>query len=144
MRHIDFEPCLTDPDVWMRPATKANGLDYYEYVLLYTDDALCISENPESILRNKIGKYFELKEESIGPPKQYLGGHVRKVTTEDGTKAWSFSSAQYVKSAVNNVVSTLEKKGETLPRRSDTPLSSGYRPELDVSPELGHKEMSYY
>ena len=62
--------CPVDPDVWLRSAIKSDGSKYYEYVLLYTDDALAVSENGESILRNEIGKYFELKEASIG----YCGG----------------------------------------------------------------------
>jgi hypothetical protein len=33
-----------------------------------TDDALVISENAEKILRAEVGRYLELKEESIGPP----------------------------------------------------------------------------
>ena len=53
----------------MRPATKSDGSPFYEYVLLYTDDVLVISENGEKVLRREIGCYFELKEESIGPPK---------------------------------------------------------------------------
>ena len=86
MRHLKFEPCLADPDVWMRPAIKADGTEYYEYVLLYVDDALCISESAEDILRHEIGKYFKLKEPSIGPPKLYLGGSVRKVQLDNGVK----------------------------------------------------------
>ena len=39
---------------------------------------------PESILRNELGRYFELKEESIGPPDHYLGGKVRKVQLNNG------------------------------------------------------------
>ena len=39
-----------DPDMWMRPAIKSNGNTYYEYILLYVDDALVVSENAESIL----------------------------------------------------------------------------------------------
>ena len=35
MRHINFESCPADPDVWMRPAMKADGSSYYEYILLY-------------------------------------------------------------------------------------------------------------
>eukprot|EP00980_Cylindrotheca_fusiformis_P008933 scaffold1905_cov115-Cylindrotheca_fusiformis.AAC.1 len=27
------------PDVWMRPAVTANGSEYWEFVLLYTDEA---------------------------------------------------------------------------------------------------------
>ena len=85
-----FTSCPADPDVWMRPAIKSDGQKYYEYVLLYTDDALVISENAEQILRTEIGRYFELKEESIGPPKVYLGGRLRKVQLENGTWVWSF------------------------------------------------------
>ena len=61
-----------DPDVWYREAVKDDGTEYYEYVLLYVDDALVFSNKAESILRKEIGKYFKLKEESIGPPDQYL------------------------------------------------------------------------
>ena len=61
MRHLGFTSCLADPDVWMRPSIKSDGTEYYEYVLLYTDDTLVISENAESILRNELGTYIELK-----------------------------------------------------------------------------------
>ena len=74
MSHLGFTPCRADPDVWMRPALKADGSEYWEYVLIYTDDTLVVSENGETLLRTEIGKYFELKEESIGPPDIYLGG----------------------------------------------------------------------
>ena len=71
MMHLDFLVCPTDPDVWMRPAKKSDGLPCYEYILLYNDDALVVSENSEAILRNDLGHYFELKESSIGSPKIY-------------------------------------------------------------------------
>ena len=35
-----------------------------------------IIDNVEHILQNEIGRYFPLKEVSIGPPKIYLGGYV--------------------------------------------------------------------
>ena len=76
---INFTPCPADPDVQLRPAIKSDGTKCYDCVLLYVDDALVVSENAESILRNELGRYFELKEESIGPPDHYLGGKVRKV-----------------------------------------------------------------
>jgi hypothetical protein len=76
MRHIGFTSCPADPDVWMRPAIHSNGSEYYEYILLYTDDALVLGEHAEQVLRKDLGRYFELKEESIGPPKLYLGGGV--------------------------------------------------------------------
>ena len=71
MRHLDFVSCHANPDVWMRPAKRSDGSDYYEYILMYTDDALVVSDNAEQVLRNELGRYFTLKEESIGPPKIY-------------------------------------------------------------------------
>ena len=70
--------------------------------MLYTDDTLAISENAKQILRGEIGKYFELKEELIGPPKIYLGGHVQNVKLDNAMSVWSFSSSQYVRTAVKN------------------------------------------
>ena len=128
----------------MRPAIKSDGNEYYEYVLLYKDDALVVSENAESILRDELGKYFELKQESIGPPKLYLGGSVRKVTLDNGVEAWDFSLSQYVKAAVKNVEDRLKKLGMKLPSRAETPLRTDYRPELDVTAELGAQDATYY
>ncbi len=147
MRHLDFISCPADPDVWMRPAKRSDGSDYYEYILLYTDDALVVSENAEQVLRNELGRYFTLKEESIGPPKIYLGGHVRKVQLENGVECWAFSSSQYVQAAVKNVEEYLSKKDNVnwkLPAKAETPMQTSYRPEIDVSPELQPIDAAYY
>ena len=93
----------------MRPAIKSDGSTYYAYVLLYTDDALVIGENAETILRTEIGRYFELKEESVGEPSIYLGGRVCKVQLDNGVEAWAFGSSQYVQAAVKNVKTWLAK-----------------------------------
>ena len=147
MEFINFTSCPADPDVWMRPAIKSDGTKCYDYVLLYVDDALVVSENAESILRNELGRYFELKEESIGPPDHYLGGKVRKVQLENGVYAWAFSSSQYVQTAVKNVEAYLdsqENKRWKMPSKADTPLTTTYRPELDVSRELNEVDAAYY
>jgi hypothetical protein len=147
MRHLNFVSYPADPDVWMRPATHSGGSEHYEYILLYTDDALVISQHAENVLRNDLGRYFELKEESIGPPKIYLGGGVRKVELDNGVKCWAFSSSQYVRAAVTYVTSYTSTKLEArwqIPTRAETPLQTTYRPELDVSPELQPTEAAYY
>ena len=141
MKHLHFSSCLADPDVWMKKAIDLQGKEYYEYILLYTDDALVISHRQENILRNELGKYFGLKEASIGPPKLYLGG---KMNLDNGMEAWRFSSAQYIKNAINNVEDKLSKDGEKLPKRAPTPFAFDYRPEQDVSPELPMDKASYY
>ena len=150
MWHLNFVSCPADPDVWMRPAVKDSGDEYYEYVLLYTDDALCISENAEQVLRKEVGRYFELKESSIGPPKLYLGSNVREVELVNGVKCWAFGPSQYIQAAVRNVHDYLKnrhRKGDnrfSLPMRAQTPIRTSYRPELDTSPELGPIDSAYY
>jgi hypothetical protein len=128
MRHLDFTSCLADPDVWMRPAQKADGSEYWEYVLIYTDDVLVISTQCEDILREGIGKYFELKEESIGPLKLYLGGSIREVELENGIKAWAFGSSQYVQEATfreaNSLVRPRRQCRHHTDQNSMSPLSS--------------------
>jgi hypothetical protein len=40
LKSMDFVASLADPDVWMRPAVKDNGFEYYEYLLVYADDII--------------------------------------------------------------------------------------------------------
>ena len=70
----------------MHSAQKEDGATYWEYVLLYVDEALCISQNAEHDLRNEIGKYFLVKEGYVGPPSIYLGNKVSRVTMENGAE----------------------------------------------------------
>lgn len=128
----------------MRSAVRPDGHAYWEYVLLYTDDCLVVSHKGDHVLRNEIGKYFELKEESIGPPDIYLGGKLREVELQNGNKAWAFGSSQYVQAAVNNVETYLRSRAVKLPTRVRTPLSTAYRPELDISPELSPEDTSHF
>ena len=121
-----------------------NSSPYWEYVLLYTDDALVVSENGETVLRDELGKYFQLKEESIGPPDIYLGGKVTKVMLKNGAMSWAFSASQYVKSAVKNVEDYLSDRDMKLPGRAKSPLGSNYRPEIDLSDELDPVMAAYY
>ena len=94
MRHLDFASCPTDPYVRMRQAKHSNVTDYYEFILLYTDETLVISENDKQVLCKNLGRYFELEEKSIGPPKIYLGGSTRQVKIENGVRAWDLGSSQ--------------------------------------------------
>ena len=79
MRYLDFVSCPADTDVWMRPVKHSNGTYYYGFILLYTNDALVISDNDEQVILKDLGRYFELKEKSIGPPEIFIGGSTRQV-----------------------------------------------------------------
>ena len=117
---------------------------YYEYVLLYTNDCLVIRDRGENVLQMEIGKYFILKESSIGPPTQYLGGKLCEVELENGQKCWAFSSKQYFEAAIKNVTEYLNKRGEGLAAKAVTPMTSGYRPEIGITPDLGEEDATYF
>ena len=94
-----------------------------------------------SLVCDDLGKYFQLKQESISPPKIYLGGHCQKDMLENGVEAWGVSASQYMSVEIKNVekyLSTQEKW--RMPRKANTLISTTYQPELDISPELNSKE----
>ena len=109
-----------------------------------------MSENPENFLWYELGQSFELKEESIGPLRIHLGGHIRKVQLETGVECWSFSSSQCVQAAVKNVKEyhdKIHKAGYTtlwLLRKVEPPMTTSYRPELDLTPDISDTHASYY
>lgn len=145
LRSMEYRPSYADPDVWMRPAVKPDGYKYYEYILTYVDDILCISHNPMTSMEMIRGK-FKLKGDKVAPPKDYLGAVLEPMTNDAGTTCWSQSSDKYVAAAVTNVESYLQKKGRTLhaKRQSTSPFLADYRPELDTSPELGTEGHRYF
>ena len=143
MDHMGYKSCLADPDLWMRPAKKDNGTEYYEYILLYVDDCLVVSEHPDQAL-NKLGKYFPLKPGSVGPPKLYLGGKLSRVDLPNGVKAWAVSASKYIQSALRNIETTLKQNGLSLRRGTNSPLPGSYRPECDVTPVCDNSNARLY
>jgi hypothetical protein len=134
-----------DPDVWLKPSLKCNGDHYNEHVIVYVDDILVIAESPDQTM-NCLATLYRLKEGSVGKPTTYLGAQVmeRWFPEDPQFPAWAMSSTKYVKEAVQLVEQELQKVNKCLPYRVPTPLSSGYRPELNVSPLLNDEEANYY
>ena len=79
-------------------------------------------------MKNEIGRYFELKPDSIRPPRLYLGGHLQKIELSNGVEAWAFRSTQYVQTAVKNVEEYLVKKVKSLKAKALDPIPKGYCP----------------
>ena len=73
MEHIEFNLFPVDPDIWMRPGHKRDGSEYWEYVLLYNDDILVVSEHSERLLREQFSKYFELKRNQLAVRSLHWG-----------------------------------------------------------------------
>jgi hypothetical protein len=45
---LGFKASKAEPGVWIRPAVKANGFEYYKYILTYVDDCLVVSGDPRA------------------------------------------------------------------------------------------------
>jgi hypothetical protein len=137
LNNLGFMSSLADPDVWMRPANKRNGSPYYEYIFVYVDDLLVISESPKRILQG-INQVYRMKEGSITIPELYLCAQIKQLRFPDlpNEISWSMSAERYLKEAIRNLKQDLLKINKRLPTNVPTPLSSGYRPELDMSAPL--------
>jgi hypothetical protein len=143
LRNGGFMSCKADPDLWLRPATKPDGSKIYEYVLCYVDD--CIFQGLDSMgFMDYLRTVYTLKEGSVQEPETYLGADVRRHELADGQKAWAISSDTYVRRAVEEVERELAKVSKQLKKKVVSPLASGYRPELDASPELDENRASYF
>ena len=51
LHDLEYKPTKADPNVYLRPVVKSNRFKYYEYVLYYVNDVLCISENPMTAMQ---------------------------------------------------------------------------------------------
>jgi len=143
LQDMGFITSLADPDVWLRPACKPSGSEYYEYILVYVDDILVISHDPNQAMTT-IRLTYRLKEEPT-PPKTYLGATIKEWNIPGETqKAWSMNSQHYIKEAIRCLEIELQKAGKTLTGKPRTPMQQGYRPELDVSPLLDEDQANYY
>jgi hypothetical protein len=85
---LNFRPTKADRDVWLRPAVKPDGFEYYQLVLCCVDDVLCMSHDAMKTM-NGIQRSFKLKDDKIEEPDTYLGAGLSKMTTANGTVCWS-------------------------------------------------------
>jgi hypothetical protein len=137
--------CLADADIWMREAVNHDGLPYYKYLAIDVDDTLCISHEPEKTM-NAIAQLYYLKDNSVQVPTTYLGAQIvqYKLPSDNKKIRCGMSSNHYVLAAIKNVEYELSLWNKTLATNATTPLSYGYRPELDTSPLLNPLQANYY
>ena len=67
----------------MRPGVKPDGFEYWEYILVYVDDVLCVSHDPVKTLQ-ALQKFFKLKRDKIEEPEMYLGAEISKMQVDNG------------------------------------------------------------
>jgi Reverse transcriptase (RNA-dependent DNA polymerase) len=97
-------------DVYLHPAVKPNGAQYYEMLLVYVDDILHITHN-KTLDQNKtmqeIRRIYQLKEGSVGEPSMYLGANVGCVLDGEGNKMWYLSATDYIDGTLKMVTADL-------------------------------------
>ena len=94
MRHIGYQSCPADHDLWMKSEVKPNGDRYWSHILCYMDNVLVVHHDTMKILM-RVDKYFKLKPALIGDPDMYLGAKLRRVRQPNGVEAWTISPSKY-------------------------------------------------
>jgi hypothetical protein len=146
LRSLGFKGCLADPDVWLTIACKPDGTKYYEYVLIYVDDILFVSHDPKKVM-DMLSEHYTLKKRSVKARTEYLGAEIKTYQPDklDSRVCWEMLCDLYVKRAIKEVQRTLAEDNEKpLPNKTVTPLTAGYRPELNATPELDDAKANYF
>ena len=140
---LGFTSLKADPDLYYRAQVKKDGEKYYEYLLVYVDDTLCLSDNMKPIME-EIGALYRLKEYSVDPPERYLDADTKILKMKSGIQCWTMSPDSYVREAISNVEVLIEQDGKKM-RKAMTPFpKTHFKPELDTSPLLDASMMSRY
>jgi len=144
MKDMGYENTLANQDVWQRAATMDDGFEYYELVLIYVDDILCISHKPQETM-TKLAGLYDLKD-TVKSPERYLCANIGQWTLPDGRDVWSMSGKDYVKNGVKIVKEMLQKDGKQLPggKSAKRPMSQSYKLELDISPKPSNRLTAQY
>ena len=130
---MGYKSCMADPDpdLWMREEVDLDGNILRLYPLLR---GRCVSDPHDAMAQlDKINKYFKLKPESMGDPKMYLGAKLKEHETASGVWCWTMSPSKYVREAVKNCDTHLEKNFDgqhSLPKSAPNPFPYGYEAEL--------------
>jgi Reverse transcriptase (RNA-dependent DNA polymerase) len=144
MKDLGFAATQMDPDVYTHAALHSQHHTYYERILVYVDDILAISDNPEAIMV-KIAEMYRLKDGSVCEPKLYLGADLAKRSLASGLECWSMSAEGYIRSTIANIERQLKSEGMGVLRaKAPNPFKTGYRPEADVTQPLPSHAIRYY
>ena len=98
---LGFKSLVADPDVWMRSLVKPDEEEYYEYILMYTDDILEISMQPRYVIKD-IKQRFKFKNDKVKEPSSYLSTHLQKKVI-NGWDCWTVTSLDFVKAYIGTV-----------------------------------------
>ena len=139
MNNLGYKSSLADPDIWMKPAITKDRRQYYEYVLVYVDDIICISEDPLRFMNQLRQVPYPLKGNDM-PPTLYLGSTISRYN-ENGYSCWAMLAQKYLEGAIAIVEERIAPKNLGV---ADSPFVPTYKPELDGMRELDDKTYTFY
>jgi hypothetical protein len=122
-----------------------DGVLYWACLLMYVDDILCVHHDPGTTLY-KLDEYFKMKQFSIQVPTLFLGATLKKTVLPNGVVSWGMSSSNYVQYNVQNVQEylTAPPGDKKFLKKAPVPLTGGYMPELDESPEFDPAMVNFF
>jgi Reverse transcriptase (RNA-dependent DNA polymerase) len=139
---LGFLSCKSDLDAWRRSATKTTGEYYYEYILVYVDDLLIVSEDPHSILE-KLENDHKYRLKDVGTPKQFLGATIGQKHI-DGVDYWFISAEDYLEKALAAIEERFGKLDTIFKYKVETPAPTNFHPEIDDSEFLDDDGTTLY
>jgi hypothetical protein len=131
---LGFNSSRGNPDVWFGTAQKSEVKNIM-ITCLYIQ---IIS------WRLVLTQRIKFKSLNQTPFTHYLGTKIKKTVLSNGAWAWGQSSSHYVRNAVKNLEELRVKEGRNFPKQAPTPMSSTYKQEVDVSPELSPDMSNFY
>lgn len=127
---LGYKNSYADPAIWMKEQD-----DYWDYICVWVDDMLIISENIKVFIE-ALEKEYTLK--GVGEPKYYLGADMLQLDKKEDI--FVMGSATYIKYCL----SVYEQLFGVKPKRVHTPLEPKDHPELDKSAFLDDERMHLY
>jgi hypothetical protein len=137
LRSFGYIASLSDNDVYLKKRYHPKGYYYYEYIVVYVDDVICISHAPKEFMK-KLGEAYKLKN-GYDKPSTYLG-----MQLQDTDQGWLISMKNYILNVIKEQEVKLHTFNMKLPKNCKSVLPSGYRPEVDDSKMLDGTWTTWY
>ena len=137
IRRMGYKPTMGDPDVYIKGRMKSDGFKYFEYLVVYVDDIICVSEHPEEFMK-ALSELYKLKD-GWHEPKTYLGMNLSLTD-----KGWLISVDKYIGNVLATMSDKAFKRDMSIPKNCKSPLPSGYQPEIDDTDLVLDDDINWY
>ena len=113
-------------------------------MLVYVDNCLAIHHDPGPVIE-ELKSQYKLKNDTNREPKRYLGENVEKYQVPHNRQTyWSMYAYDYVVQSCKMVRKWSENDGRKFKNNREEAVKANYRPEIDISDELGNELATQY